>query len=168
MLVQATNRKPLGTQSTDIGPFEGVARKIDEEIQIRRDEVHRLQQEVRHLEAEIQRLEVEAERLEVARGSLGSSAPSSRPERVTRNGKPRLRAPSSASSVRDWVRSELRRRNSPMNRSLILEGLRGAGITIQGSDPGRTINKIMARSGEFESSKAGYWFKGEKPPGPVA
>lgn len=153
---RATNENYGGTRTRRSALVEA-ARALDLQIDEQRSEVSRLKAEALAIERQIAQVEADICRLVAARENLGPEADDDSPMA-------RKRAPSSAAAVRGWVAKELRRRKSPMKRDEILKGLSAAGVQIAGNDPGRRINRILARSGAFQSTPKGYWFKDEPPP----
>lgn len=133
---------------------------------------------IKACEADIEKASIDLQRMKTALISLQQGAENLtgdiRPQRKTplqrsipqrlETGVPRDLLGSAASTIRAFVRAELRKAGHPLNRSEILDRLIKEGVSIDVAVPIKRIAKVMWSSPEFVNGGDGYWFAGEPIP----
>lgn len=65
--------------------------------------------------------------------------------------------------IREATRRFLQECGAPMGRKEILRRLAADGVVVTGSDPGRTVSKVLWRSRDFVHVGDGYWLAQSEP-----
>lgn len=127
-----------------------------------------------NLEAEFQQLAAARDRIEarmrhleewrprlarlVGAANLGNAEPDDATTRAIET------VTSMSARIREAARKLLEERGTPAGRREILDFLATEGVIVSGSDPARTVSKVLHRSPEFLHVKDGYWLADRPPP----
>jgi len=121
--------------------------------------------EIARCEQDIRRGSEDLARLKEALRSLRRQKPSTdEPSGMDEANQSHRARGNAASTIRSFVRKELRSAGRPLNRVEILERMEGAGIKIESKVPVKRIGKVLWNCREFQHVGDGYWFAGETIP----